>query len=117
MEKEILFNEYIDKRIRLKTTELSITELQNFTDRFFSIFKVLKFFRINKIVNWFIRIDPHPHCIFDWYSAPIATHHTYPEVSQWLENFGLEIVATNEYKNPSFVRKSSSKIRRTNCHG
>jgi len=35
------------------------------------------------IVNLFFRIQPTIHHMFDWYSAPIATHHTYKEVAGW----------------------------------
>jgi SAM-dependent methyltransferase len=45
------------------------------------------------VLNAIIRIEPHPHYVFDWYTAPIATHHTYPEVYGWLKEAGLNLVA------------------------
>jgi hypothetical protein len=32
---------------------------------------------------------------FDWYAAPIATHHTYPEVFGLFEDLGVEAVGDN----------------------
>jgi hypothetical protein len=45
-----------------------------------------------RFVDRFFRLDPHPHCIFDWYAAPIATHHTYPEVIGWFDEIGWTVV-------------------------
>ena len=76
----------------------------------FSFYKILRFFRIEKVVQWFVRIDPHPHCIFDWYSAPIATHHTYSEAKSWFKEFNLRVIASNETTNPTFYRRMLLKI-------
>lgn len=43
-------------------------------------------------LNSLFRIEHHAHYNFDWYTAPIATHHTYPEVYGWLKEANLHLV-------------------------
>ena len=38
-----------------------------------------------------INLLPTDHHMFDWWSAPVATHHTIGEVSDWFESAGLTI--------------------------
>lgn len=45
------------------------------------------------VIDSFVRIDRHPVCVFDWYTAPAATRHTYPEVYGWFEEEGIRRVA------------------------
>jgi hypothetical protein len=33
--------------------------------------------------------------MFDWYSAPVASHHTYREVYRWFGEEGLQVEADN----------------------
>ena len=40
----------------------------------------------------FINLLPTEHHMFDWWAAPIATHHTQREVLGWFANNHLEIV-------------------------
>ena len=30
--------------------------------------------------------------MFDWYSAPIATHHTYKELKEWFKDNNFEVL-------------------------
>jgi hypothetical protein len=39
--------------------------------------------RMLGIINAFFRLEPYELCIYDWYKAPVATHHTYQEVHDW----------------------------------
>ncbi|MCC7522729.1 methyltransferase domain-containing protein [Candidatus Uhrbacteria bacterium] len=57
------------------------------------------------LVNGFIRLEPHPHYVFDWYTAPIATHHTYPEVYRWLEEEKLFLVHDHNATAQGWKRK------------
>lgn len=41
--------------------------------------------------NHFIQLRNTYHQNFDWWSAPIATHHTYEEVSEWFLSAGMTI--------------------------
>lgn len=56
-------------------------------------------------VNGFVRLEPHPHYVFDWYTAPIATHHTYPEVYRWLDEEGLFLLHDHNASSRGFLRR------------
>jgi len=87
--------EFVDRILRNRTTRMSIPELQRFTAKAYQGRRQLERWHVAGLVERFVRLDPHPHCIFDWYAAPIATHHTYAEVTSWFSELGLEIVKTN----------------------
>ena len=87
--------EFVDRRLRNRTTRMSIEDLMRFTNRAFRLRRVLDRLSLGKLANLVVRLDSHPHCIFDWYAAPIATHHTYSEVEIWFERLGLEAIASN----------------------
>ena len=42
-----------------------------------------------------INLLPTEHHMFDWWSAPVATHHTQDEVHKWFVENKLEIIRTN----------------------
>lgn len=48
--------------------------------------------RIYRNVFRHINLLPTRHHMFDWWSAPIATHHTREELDQWFERNDLEIL-------------------------
>ena len=80
-------NDYL---IRLITTRMSIQanlKLAKFLARFAHYVSKVKggFF----VSNLFFRLQPTVHHMFDWYSAPTATHHTYQELADWFyeQNF------------------------------
>ncbi len=88
--------EFFDALIRKRTTKMSIERLQIFTKRMFRLRKILEKIFLVDFVNLFIKVDPHPHCIFDWYAAPIATHHTYSQVKTWFKDLEMPVLKTNE---------------------
>jgi SAM-dependent methyltransferase len=88
--------EVVDWTLRRWTTRLSIERLQGITRRMFRFRQALERAGLAQFANRFVRIGPHPHIIFDWYAAPIATHHTYREVLGWFAEMGLPVVRTNE---------------------
>ncbi|MFZ2887230.1 MAG: methyltransferase domain-containing protein [Minisyncoccia bacterium] len=57
------------------------------------------------VVNSVVRLEPHAHYVFDWYTAPIATHHTYPEVYGWLKEGRLHLVEDHNATNHPWLRK------------
>jgi SAM-dependent methyltransferase len=87
--------EVVDKVLRAWTTRLSVERLQAVTRRIYRTRQVLDRVRLTNFANRFVRIGSHPHIIFDWYAAPIATHHTYPEVRRWFREMGIPVVRTN----------------------
>ncbi len=88
--------EFIDCVLRSRTTRMSVVELQEFTRKAYILRRIIERIRLTTPINRFVRLDSHPHCIFDWYGAPIATHHTYNEVKEWFMQSGLKVIATNE---------------------
>lgn len=91
-----LLYEIVDASLRRWTTRMAIGDLQRLTRGLYQATRFLQRARLLGIVGRFVRLEPHPHCIFDWYAAPIATHHTYPEVRRWFARLGLPVIATNE---------------------
>ncbi len=87
--------EWIDRTLRARTTRLSIPELRTLTDRLYRTARWTDRIGLRSAVTCFIRLDDHPHCIFDWYAAPVASHHTYAEVEQWYAGAGFQVERTN----------------------
>lgn len=90
--------ELIDRTLRRRTTKMSIPELQRFTKRAFGVRRTLDRLGLANFTNRFVRLGAHPHIIFDWYAAPIATHHTHSEVQEWFEVCGLSVIKTNRFE-------------------
>ncbi|HET7471166.1 MAG TPA: methyltransferase domain-containing protein [Gemmatimonadales bacterium] len=97
--------EAVDWSLRQWTTRMSIERLQAVTRGFFRVRQALERARLDALANRFIRIGPHPHIIFDWYAAPIATHHTYPEVLAWFDEMRVPVVRTNAGPPGSLARR------------
>ena len=84
--------EFNDWLIRKFTTKLSI-------ENNLKLAKVLACisYYINKIpkgfnfINLILRLQPSVHHMYDWYSAPIATHHTYKELAKWYYDNGFDL--------------------------
>jgi len=96
------FNDYI---IRSITTRLSVSanlRLAKILARLAHY--VSKIPRGFKTANLFIRLQPTVHHMYDWYSAPIATHHTFEELAGWFldNNFDLSdpVPARRGFKHP-----------------
>ncbi len=47
-------------------------------------------------INALMRLEPYELCVYDWYSAPIATHHRRTEVRGWFEQAGAEKILSDE---------------------
>lgn len=92
--------EVVDRAIRNRTTKMSIQELHRLTERLFWLSGILQRVGVLRFVNKYLfRVQSHRHCIFDWYAAPVATHHTYTEVEEWLRGIGLQVICTNRGTN------------------
>jgi SAM-dependent methyltransferase/uncharacterized protein YbaR (Trm112 family) len=91
--------EFIDDRLRRRTTGMNHDRLLRASKRIELLPKALWATRrvtagrpiLYQLVNCFVRLEADHHCIFDWYSAPAATHHTYPEAFGWFHEAGLEV--------------------------
>lgn len=92
--KSNILYEFLDILIRKYTTKLPSDKAILFTKHLYTLAKILYALHIGNIINGLIlRIDNHPHCIFDWYTAPVATHHDYDEIYQWFNELGVEVIA------------------------
>lgn len=100
--------EIVDGTIRFITTELSIENNLKFA-RFMAnwgkhLMKKGKWQRYFK----YIEVLPTLHHMYDWYSAPIATHHTYTEVKNWFNEMGFDIIRSNEPYKITLMNKPES---------
>lgn len=100
-----LVYEWVDRTVRARTTRLGIPELRALTDRLHRLGRLADRVGIRPVISCFFRLDDHPHCIFDWYAAPVASHHTYPEVERWYADAGYRVERTNR----GFTSASPSK--------
>jgi len=91
-----LIYEFVDATLRRQTSKMSIPKLMSLAKKLYATRRLLERTGTALQVTRFVRLDPHPHCIFDWYAAPIATHHTYDEVYGWLRTQGLAVSATHQ---------------------
>ena len=72
-----------------------------------------------------LRAQPVHHHNFDWYSAPVASHHTGDEVEAWFRNLGLGDLENDDparspgsyYADlyPGFARTSRGTIKPLFC--
>lgn len=96
----MLTYEIIDALVRAVTTRLSIRMQMNF-----SRFTAAVACWLRGGTNWRIRLYrllfrhfnllQTEHHMFDWWSAPVATHHTQNEVIGWFVKNNLEIIRAN----------------------
>jgi SAM-dependent methyltransferase/uncharacterized protein YbaR (Trm112 family) len=59
-----------------------------------------------------INLLPTTHHMFDWWSAPIATHHSLEEIQGWFERNGIEVLRTNPP-----LGDSAAESKRRRGHG
>jgi SAM-dependent methyltransferase/uncharacterized protein YbaR (Trm112 family) len=84
--------EFNDWWLRLITTRLPLNLMYKISKASAWIAAHLPKIFVDYGLNMFVRIEPHPHYVFDWYTAPIATHHTYPELYGWLSEGNVYLV-------------------------
>ncbi|QQG37888.1 MAG: methyltransferase domain-containing protein [Candidatus Kaiserbacteria bacterium] len=84
-----LVYEFNDWWMRAITTRLPLSMMYKAANAFTWVTTRLPKTFVDYGLNIFFRAERHPHYVFDWYTAPIATHHTYPEVYGWLKEAGL----------------------------
>lgn len=97
--------ETVDATIRAITTRLPLPLMYHLSKLGAHIASLIPHTFLHKVINAFVRFEAHPHYIFDWYTAPIATHHTYTEVYKWLEEAQLYLHHDHNATNYPFVRK------------
>lgn len=102
--------EIVDTALRKRTVRWPRERLVQFTKRLHALSLALTELRLRKAVSSFVRIDDHPHCIFDWCSAPVAAHLTYDEVFSWFKDANYRVLSDRRDKSPSTIMKLLLKI-------
>jgi SAM-dependent methyltransferase/uncharacterized protein YbaR (Trm112 family) len=102
--------EAVDWTLRKWTTRMSVERLQRLTRRLYRSRQALERVGIANFAHRFVHLGPHPHIIFDWYAAPVATHHTYPEVLGWFAEMGLPVVRTSAEQGISRGRRMLRRL-------
>lgn len=106
--KRNLIFEMIDSTLRFFTTKLSIKNNLKFAQFMANWGKKLIKNGTWKYYYKFIEVLPTAHHMYDWYSAQIATHHTYSEVKKWYRELNYKIVKTNEPHKITLINKPES---------
>lgn len=97
--------ETIDAVVRMVTTRLPLSLMYRLSRIGAAVARMIPRTFLDKVVNSFVRFEPHAHYIFDWYTAPIATHHTYPEVYKWLQDAHLFLHHDHNKTRYPFIRR------------
>ena len=104
--------EMIDKSVRLVTTQLSIKNGMKFANFMAKLaaWANKKPGRLAKL-NKFFRLQETEIHMFDWYSAPIATHHTYAELASWFEENNFTLLDTLPAPFPKFQEPWAANLK------
>ncbi|MBT3940962.1 methyltransferase domain-containing protein [Candidatus Woesearchaeota archaeon] len=95
--------EFNDWFLRKFTTKMSIPELIKLS-KFLAVSCEHAGKYIEKFGNLFFRWEPNVSIMYDWYSAPIATHHTYPEIYSWCKDMGIYINEDLRWEKKEWIR-------------
>jgi len=96
--------ELADRLIRRFTTRMDRRALCRFTEKMARAAHFCDRHHLLNIVNAFVRLENHPHCIFDWYSAPVASHHVDREAVAWFKECHLDVLAVESGREDSLNR-------------
>lgn len=108
--------EFVDRVLRKRTIHMDLQKLLRHSNRGARFARMVYNTRwitrgrplLYELMNCFIRLEMAEHNVFDWYSAPVASHHTYPDTHRWFRDNEIEITADNNRKKPWPVRLLSS---------
>ncbi len=79
-----------DKLIRSITTKMDIDTNLKFAKVLSQCArKIAGLPKLLAFINLFIRFQPTIIHMYDWYAAPVASHHTYKELESWFHNGGF----------------------------
>ena len=108
--------EWVDDRLRRRTVRMDLDRLLRYSNRgarFATLIYNTRWITggrplLYELMNCFIRLEMAEHNVFDWYSAPVASHHTYDEARRWLRENELELIGSNERRKSWIVRLLAS---------
>lgn len=93
--KGLLSYEIIDATIRAVTVRLPKSAQMTFARATAALSRLLRRWpRLNAWIYRHINLLPTDHHMYDWWAAPIATHHTVDEVKGWLDRNGLKVISS-----------------------
>jgi SAM-dependent methyltransferase/uncharacterized protein YbaR (Trm112 family) len=94
-------NELVDPVLRRVTTRMDRGRLLAWSHTVSRVITPLDRIRLSRgpsilrLLNFFARLEPHHHMLFDWYSAPHADRYSPDELAQWFDANGIQLVACN----------------------
>jgi ubiquinone/menaquinone biosynthesis C-methylase UbiE/uncharacterized protein YbaR (Trm112 family) len=94
-----------DRLIRMITTKMSVKSNIYFANFMAKIGRLVSKMGLFNTVNLFLRVQPTLIHMYDWYSAPVASHHTYEEVNRWFFKNNFEIIGTKESESDRKFRR------------
>lgn len=104
--------ENVVRSMRNRTTHMATSELVEFVKHMYTLARFLKRVKLYRVVKRFMYIEDHPHLLYNRFSAPIATHHTYDEVTSWYQSKGFRIINSNknakEFLNNRLLKSASA---------
>ncbi len=84
--------EFHDRWIRAVTTRCPPPALEELSRVGAAVAAYMRRLGLLRFANAALRLEAHPVLVFDWYGAPVATHHTYGEIEGWVRTAGVELV-------------------------
>lgn len=108
--------ELLDRSIRAVTTRLPRLAQMGFSKILATVSRELRqggprAERLYRRLYSHLNLLPTDIHMFDWWAAPIATHHTPRELQRWFDGHGLEILRTNPPRGDA-----SAEARRQRIH-
>ena len=105
-QKQNPLHEFNDKWLRAFSTRFSREFLHDLSHLLEGFARAAWKLRLLGLINAFFRLEPYEQCIYDWYQAPMATHHTYQQVEQWFREAGaVDIRNDSSYDTRDCLRK------------
>jgi SAM-dependent methyltransferase/uncharacterized protein YbaR (Trm112 family) len=91
----------INRILRSYTTKLSVQHGELFARGMAGLARIIKRIhpRLLDVINLFLRLQPTERHMFDWYSAPVASFHTYPEIEEWFLENNFSLINMNKSPN------------------
>jgi SAM-dependent methyltransferase/uncharacterized protein YbaR (Trm112 family) len=83
------FYEFNDRFLRGFTTRFAPRRLEEMTRYGAVVTRVTRAIGIYRLLRGFVYLHKDPVILHDWYSAPVASHHTRREVQNWFRDLGL----------------------------
>ncbi len=87
-----------DALLRSVTTRMSIVRLKQLSAGLSRLGTALHRRHWLGYANLLVRLHTDVTGNFDWYAAPIATHHTYDEVFRWFDELGVRPIGDNRQR-------------------